>query len=74
MNCALFSKMDQVFSFFKKNLKTGKWGEKLVKSGNFVNPKKWEPYRIIMIVRQIVIIFSIIDQILNGVESTWQLN
>ena len=48
MNCALFAKMDQVFSLKNKTLKntgkmekdTGKVGEK---SGNFVSPEKWEP-------------------------------
>ena len=48
MNCALFAKMDQVFSKENKTLKkywkigknTGKVREK---SGNFVSPEKWEP-------------------------------
>ena len=45
MNCALFAKMDQVFSkenkTFKKYWKIGK--KILEKSGNFVSPEKWEP-------------------------------
>ena len=45
MNCALFVKMDKVFSLknktLKKILKNGK--KILEKSGNFVSPEKWEP-------------------------------
>ena len=46
MNCALFTKMDQVFQFKKKqNIKKilEKWQKILEKSGNFVSPEKWEP-------------------------------
>ena len=45
MTFLLFAKIDQVFSLEKKNFKkgTGKMGKKLEKSGNFVNPEKWEP-------------------------------
>ena len=36
--------MDKVFSLKNKTLKnTGKWKKILEKSGNFVNPEKWEP-------------------------------
>ena len=48
MNCVLFAKMDQVFSFKKQkniyiyNLLEN--GEKILeKSGNFVSLEKWEP-------------------------------
>ena len=45
--------MVQVFSFkknktFKKN--TGKWKKILEKSGNFVNPEKWEPCSLYLVV------------------------
>ena len=46
MKCVLFAKMDQVFSFKKKqNIKKilEKWEKILEKSGNFVSPEKWEP-------------------------------
>ena len=51
MNSVLFAKMDQVFSKENKTLKkywkfgknTGKVREK---TGNFVSPEKWEPWRI----------------------------
>ena len=43
MNCALFAKMDKVFSLKKTLKNTGKWKKILEKSGNFVSPEKWEP-------------------------------
>ena len=47
MNCALFAKMDQIFSLKKKqqNIKKilEKWQKILAKSGNFVSLEKWEP-------------------------------
>ena len=48
MNCVLFAKMDKVFSKKNKTLKNY-WkmekntGKVMEKSGNFVNPDKWEP-------------------------------
>ena len=50
MNCVLFAKMDQVFSKENKRLKnTGNWkkntGKVREKSGNFVSPEKWEPWK-----------------------------
>ena len=41
MNCVLFAKMDQVFSFKKKNKNIKKI---LEKSENFVSLEKWEPW------------------------------
>ena len=47
MNCVLFAKMDPVFSLKKieheKILE--KWQKILEKSGNFVIPEKWEPWK-----------------------------
>ena len=40
MNCILFVKMDQIFSYKNQNI------EKLLeKPGNFVRSEKWEPYK-----------------------------
>ena len=37
--------MDQVFTLKKKFKNTGKMEKILEKSGNFVSPEKWEPWR-----------------------------
>ena len=40
MNCALFSKMDQVFRFFLKKFKNWKMGGKIGKVGEFCQSEK----------------------------------